>query len=181
VANWTPQDWVSFLTAAGVFVGVVLSALAAFMASLAKMKGDTNADKIDKGTAATVAHAKVAATTANIAAEEASKAADHVKHMETKLDANTDMTEQTKTAADTINAKSNVWQDEIIRIATVLEDHDIRIASLESQIATLRLAVESVNKNVDTTRHEFRGSLQTIMNKIDIMAMGSNSAKADKS
>ncbi len=55
MSNWTPQDWTSLLTAGGVFIGVVLSAVAAFMSSLAKLKGDTNAKKIDANTAITKA------------------------------------------------------------------------------------------------------------------------------
>jgi hypothetical protein len=63
-----------------VFIGVVLSAIAAFLAALNKMKGDSNSRKIDTnialtkaGTEATVEHAKVAAVTATAAAEKASE------------------------------------------------------------------------------------------------------------
>lgn len=57
MSNWTLDDWTKFLTALGTFISIVLSALAAFMATLAKIRGDTNTTKIDQNTAITQAGA----------------------------------------------------------------------------------------------------------------------------
>jgi hypothetical protein len=42
----TIQDWVMLLTAIGTLVGVVTSSIAAFLAQLAKIKGDENSERL---------------------------------------------------------------------------------------------------------------------------------------
>lgn len=74
--NWTPTEWAAFLTALGTFVSVLLSAVAAFKANLAKIRSEANATSIAEntkltkdGTEAAAANAKAAADTAGVAAQ----------------------------------------------------------------------------------------------------------------
>ena len=71
MADWTPADWGMFFTALSAFVAAVCSAIGMLLANLAKIRSETNAEKIDENTKITVAgtkeaaiHAKEAAATA---------------------------------------------------------------------------------------------------------------------
>lgn len=88
------------------------------------------------------------------------KASENSRRVEDKIDSNTEMTarieEQTNGALD---AK-----------LSQLSDHAKRISALESKLDANTVKLESVSKNIDSTRHEMRGHLQTIVNKLDLAA-----------
>jgi hypothetical protein len=50
VSEWSPGEWAAFLTAFGTFLSVILSAAAAFLANLAKLRSETNTKKIQENT-----------------------------------------------------------------------------------------------------------------------------------
>ncbi len=85
MSTWTPQDWTSLLTAVGVFVGVVLSAVSVFLGSLAKLRGDSNGRKIDDNTTLTKAVGVQAATNSKAAAVAAAAAVTNTKDIAKKL------------------------------------------------------------------------------------------------
>lgn len=83
MGNWTPTEWGMFLTALGTLITAVLSATAAFLANLAKIKSEDNSKKIDantdltkEGTQEASTNAKIAASTARVAAVKASEMSD---------------------------------------------------------------------------------------------------------
>lgn len=49
-------------------------------------------------------------------------------------------------------------------------DHAARITTLESEVSSLRVELSSIGKNLDSTRHEMRGHLQSITNSLQILA-----------
>lgn len=87
----------------------------------------------------------------------------------TKLDANTVITHEAKEAATKASEHSKACDHERAKIFELLSEHENRIANLETQIGILKNSVESVSKNIDSTRHEMRGHLQTLTNKLDII------------
>lgn len=109
-----------------------------------------------------------------IKAEEAAYKAENVEQkidrnssaISDKLDHNTMVTTEAKNAAVKAEHQTNgVMKHYQERI----NDHDSRIGALEAQISAMKESVAVVAKNIDTTRHEMRGHLQTITNKLDIM------------
>jgi uncharacterized coiled-coil protein SlyX len=107
----------------------------------------------------------------------------NASRVEGKLDANTKLTEEAKEAAE---ANAGARHDGLAEMAKVVSDHGTRIAALETRLTameaklgTLGAAVETANKNIDSTRHEMRGHLQAIMNKLDILGI-KQSAAAEK-
>lgn len=74
-----------------------------------------------------------------------------------KIDDNTAITTQAKDAATNFKQHSEACTQDI-------RGHEARIATLEAQIGL-------INKNIDSTRHEMRTNLQTVMNKLDTMML----------
>lgn len=87
-----------------------------------------------------------------------------------KIDANTEITTQTKEAASNLKDHTVVCTEEINRLTASQVDHDKRITALEMQMTALRVSVDNVTKNIDSTRHELRGHLQSLTNKLDLLA-----------
>jgi predicted nucleic acid-binding Zn-ribbon protein len=100
-----------------------------------------------------------------------STAETHAQKLEEKLDLNTNLTEQVKTAAEAVSEHTGACNDEINRLSKMAEDHHLRIAALEVQMASVKLAIDGVSKNVDSTRHEMRGHMQGIVNKLDLLSV----------
>lgn len=107
--------------------------------------------------------------------EEIARKAVEVEH---KVDQNTQITSIAKDAAfkaaEHAEDCDNRWKEldstwEKVNFA--LQDHQSRILALEGKFAALQTQVESVGKNIDSTRHEMRGHLQTIGTKLDIIGM----------
>ncbi len=94
--------------------------------------------------------------------------------VEAKIDNNTVISTQAKDAAQNAERQTNGvmtgYDSHITNLVQTTTEHHKRITELEARIVELAVSVANVNKNVDTTRHEFRGTLQTLMNKMDIMA-----------
>ncbi len=103
-------------------------------------------------------------------AEEAVKKADAV---EKKLDNNTVITTAAKDAAQQAEKQTNgVLTD----YREQVDGHDRRIATMEREIGELKLLVGTAIKNVDSTRHEVRNHLQTIMTQLGIIAVAGGKA-----
>lgn len=125
-------------------------------------------------------------------ADKAAEAVVKAAEVEKKIDANTVITEEgARVAAD--SAKEAVQTAKEAKVATesianklngaleakihsAVEDHDLvqehssRIVALENKMLAVQATVESVSKNLDSTRHEMRGHLQTITNQLTIIA-----------
>lgn len=108
-----------------------------------------------------------AKTASNRAEASATVAATKVAIVEDKIDANTVITAQTKASTEKIERQTNGAMN---RHDDQIADHGNRINSLELQMTALKLAVDTVTKTVDSTRHEMRGHLQAVVSKLDIMA-----------
>lgn len=102
-------------------------------------------------------------------AEKAAEAAVKAGVLEAKVDHNTSLTTDVKEAASAAANHAATCDEQREKIVKMLDDHDGRIASLEMQIAAMNVSMGAVSRNVDSTRHEIRGHLQTLMSKIDIM------------
>lgn len=72
-----------------------------------------------------------------------------------KLDANTLVTTETKEAVS--NGGLSAYDARF-------NEHDVRIAAVEA-------ALDTVSKNVDSTRHEMRSTFQSVISKLDLMAI----------
>ncbi len=139
MGNWTPQDWTQFLTAVGVFVGVVLSAVTVFLSALAKMRGDTNAvklaentDKLDENTKLTKDGTQAATANAKVAASAATTAAIKTAALSSQL--NGAMDERIR----------NIVREHTEPIAAALKDH----ASIDDQnMREIRDALIALNKS----------------------------------
>jgi DNA repair ATPase RecN len=53
----------------------------------------------------------------------------------------------------------------------LIEDHSARIAALEGKVESIKNTLDGMSKNLDSTRHELRGHLQTITNSIQLLAI----------
>jgi chromosome segregation ATPase len=100
---------------------------------------------------------------AELAAEKAEQAVGQAKAVEEKIDANTAITKK-------IDGQTNGGLDD--RFA----DHADRIAALETKVNSVDakqdsivLKQESLDKNINSTRHEMRGHFQTISNALSLL------------
>lgn len=109
-----------------------------------------------------------AETAATTAAQVATRRADVV---ENKLDHNTVVSTEAKDAAVQASEHSAACDEDRQQLAKVMGDHDVRITALEGQMVALKMSVDGVIKSVDSTRHEMRGHLQTVIGKLDILGM----------
>ena len=87
----------------------------------------------------------------------------------TKIDHNTAMTAETKEAATKANEHAVACNDERVKILKMIAGNESRINSIEGDMSTLKVLVEALSKSVDSTRHEMRGHLQSVVNKLDLM------------
>lgn len=107
--------------------------------------------------------AAVHAQTAVVKAEETASA------VSSKLDENTALTVEAKEAATKASEHAVSCDEEKAEIRKLLSDHESRIVSLEAQIAAMKVSVDGMSKNIDSSRHEMRGHLQTLTNKLDLI------------
>lgn len=94
---------------------------------------------------------------------------DQVEAVSGKVDVNTAITTATKESADKASEHVEGCNEERVSMLRSLADHDGRIKSLEVQMTALKVSVDSVSKDIASTRHEMRGHLQTLMTKLDLM------------
>ncbi len=115
-----------------------------------------------------------AAEKATMAADSATEAARKATLVEEKLDQNTVISTQAKDAAQKAERQTNGvmtgYDSHITRLVETTVEHHNRIVALEAHIVLLQGSVDAVVKTVDSTRHELRGTLQTITNKLDLLA-----------
>lgn len=98
-----------------------------------------------------------------------------VKEVESKVDANTVLTGEARSASVRASEHTASCDEDRARILKVQEDHGARITALEAQMTAIGVKVDGVDKNINSTRHEVRGHLQTITNSITALAMKSAS------
>ena len=91
--------------------------------------------------------------------------------VETKLDHNTQVTTQAAEEAARASAHAETCDGQRAKILSSLSDHDKRILSLEGQLAALKVSMDGVSKEITSTRHEMRGHLQTVTNKLDLLGV----------
>lgn len=103
------------------------------------------------------------------AEESAKKAEESVITVSNKIDRNTELTVEVKEVATKASEHAISCDEEKVRLFNLIHDHESRIASIEAQIVTVKMATEAVSKNLDSTRHEMRGHMQTMANKLDLM------------
>lgn len=94
-----------------------------------------------------------------------------VKAVEGKVDHNTALTTEVKDAATKASEHAESCDEERGKILSSLNDHNTRINSLEAQMTVLKASVDKVSANIDSTRHEMRGHLQTITNSLQLLAI----------
>lgn len=88
-----------------------------------------------------------------------------VNAVDQKVDVNTALTTEAKDAA----SRAASTDAERAGLLKTVADHDTRIASLEAQMAALKVSVEAVDRSVQSSRHEMRSHLQTVTNKLDLL------------
>lgn len=88
-----------------------------------------------------------------------------------KVAENTDITAATRDATSKVAAHVTGCDKERAALLKGLTDHDVRITALEGQMAALKVSVDGVTRNVDSTRHEMRSHLQTLSGKLDLLAL----------
>lgn len=103
--------------------------------------------------------------------QKAEEAATKAQVVETKIDRNTDITTEAKDAAAAGRAHADICGEEIKRLSQAAIEHHGRISALETQMAAIKGSMDAANKNIDSTRHEMRGHLETVARKLDIMSL----------
>lgn len=101
-------------------------------------------------------------------ADRANDAAKKADEVEQKVDENTAISTLAKDSAAKAEHQTN---GALSKFRDTVADHGNRLTSLEKQTASLQTLVEVLTKNIDSTRHEMRGHLQTITSKLDLMAL----------
>ena len=94
-----------------------------------------------------------------------------VANVEDKIRDNTFVTEQARNAVDKAVEHTEACDEDRAHVFKLLAEHDTRIIALEGQITILKVSVDSVSKNIDSTRHEMRGHMQTLGNKLDLVSV----------
>lgn len=110
--------------------------------------------------------------------DKAEEAATNAKVVEGKIDNNTAITTKAKNAAEAAEKQTNGTMS---RYESQMSDHHNRISELENQMAAVKVSLDSVTSNVNSTRHEMRGHLQGIASKLDLMALSSVSHQKKES
>lgn len=101
--------------------------------------------------------------------------------VKTKVDENTTLTEEVKTSADKASQHVEGCDERMKVLNAKLATHDSRINSLEGKVNDIQKTVELLGKNIDSTRHEMRNDLQTLMNKLDLlMVIGKSNSVTTK-
>lgn len=101
------------------------------------------------------------------------------KDVESKVDHNTALT--TKIEQQTNGPLSDKLAALDVEVASKLENHGSRITALEAKMETMRTAIDSLNGNLNSTRHELRGHLQTITNSLHVLAIKGTPTPAEPS
>lgn len=103
--------------------------------------------------------------------DKAEEAATKAAQVEEKIDENTVISTAAKNAAMAAEKQTNgamsKYQLEMVDVVS-------RVTALEAGFETLKLSMETVTKNVDSTRHEMRGHMQTMSNKLNTMPIELN-------
>lgn len=101
-----------------------------------------------------------------------------VKAVEGKVDHNTTITTDAKDAAHKAVEHTEKCDEDRARILQKLSDHDTRISALETEIGALKteislvkVSVDNVDRNISRAHHEMRGYMQTVTNKLDLLAI----------
>ena len=110
--------------------------------------------------------------TAKEAADTAKEAATKVASIEEKVDANTDITKRIeKQTNGPLTEKFAHLETRISAKFALVDSHTLRITALEAKLEELKIILDALNKNLDSTRHEFRGHFQVITNSIQMLSI----------
>lgn len=90
--------------------------------------------------------------------------------VEDKIDANTALTAEVKDAATKASEHAVICDEEKVKMMKLITEHEGRIVSIEAQLVAMKTSVDGVSRNIDSSRHEMRGHLQTLTNKLDLMS-----------
>lgn len=105
--------------------------------------------------------------------DKADEAARVAKVVEDKVDDNTAITAR-------IEKQTNGGLDERLDIKfQQLADHDARITALEAKVEAVKVATDALGKNLDSTRHEMRGHLQTISTNLHVLTANVGAIKKE--
>lgn len=95
-----------------------------------------------------------------------------------KVDENTSLTTEVKASAEKASQHVEGCDERMKNLNSKLADHDARIAAVEARVTAVQAAAESLGKNVDSTRHEMRGHLQAVVNKLDLLMLAKGGSGA---
>lgn len=96
-------------------------------------------------------------------------AGEKADEVEKKLDDNTAITHEVKASADKASLHVEGCDERMRTLNARLTDHDTRISSVEARLTAVQATADNLAKNVDSTRHEMRGHLQSVSNKLDLI------------
>lgn len=148
-AGWTALTVAAIGAFGTAFSGVILQALQMYLSYKRDLAIKTKAESAVKE-----------------AKEAKEKLNNDVEQVKKKIDDNTAITTQAKDAAQAAESQTNGVMHKYHEQIT---NQGNRIVTLEKDLGTLKILVESTAKEVSSTRHEVRGHLQTITNKLDLM------------
>jgi hypothetical protein len=155
VENWTPAEVIGVIGALGTLITLLGKTIVDIILT-AKTRKEIKGVKDDlaantqitkEGTASATENAKLAADTATEAKDTAKAVSQDIK--------------------DKLNGGLDSAIEQLVR--PIFQAHDARIATLERDMAAIKASVEGVSRNVDSTRHEMRGHLQAVTNKLDLI------------
>lgn len=100
--------------------------------------------------------------------EKVDEAATNAQKVEKKIDENTRITARIEQQTNgPLTSRLAKFEEKLGQ----LEDHNTRISALEVKVEATRTALDSLSKNLDSTRHEIRGQLQTISTSLHILSI----------
>lgn len=106
------------------------------------------------------------------AAVKAGEAATKAGEVEDKLDANTAITSRIEAQTNgPLSEKFANLENRISAKFGQVDEHAARIGALELKVEAIKVSLDGLNKNLDSTRHEFRGHFQTIVNSLQLLAI----------
>lgn len=103
--------------------------------------------------------------------KKADEAALKAAEVEGKIDGNTQITSEVRNATAKVAEHVIDCDEERKTLLRNINAHESRILNLENQMLSLKASVDLVSKNMDSTRHEVRGHLQTLTNKLDLISL----------
>lgn len=116
--------------------------------------------------------AEVAATKAKAVEKKIDENAAKTLAVEEKLDQNTEITTRIEQQTNgPLSGKLTQIERRVEEKLGQIQDHADRIGALETKVEAVKVTLDTLSKNVDSTRHEMRGHLQTITNHLQLLTV----------